>query len=315
MSILHKMRQTQTIRRTSRVTKSQYTVFLLFLIPLFLLSCTSFFSSPASRFLRVSGFDEEIIWQPWQIPQSGNASALDFCAGKMQNPRIEFWALRADLRNPRLGVTVYEKTESIYVSSFTEEYNCVAGINTIPFSPSSARQGEERYFAGIVVSSGVLIARPNPFYDALVFYSSGRAAIVRQRDITDFSNIVHAVGGFNIVLESGRLPERLLDQDLPKQDLPRHPRSAAGISADGAFLYLVAVDGRRINSIGVTEAELGLLLRQLGAYDGLNFDGGGSTALALRFPDGRVRTVNTPMHNNIPGMERAIAAPLGLYLR
>jgi hypothetical protein len=300
------MRQAQT-RRALGVNKDRHAVFIL-LVPLFLFSCLSFSSSPANRLLRVSGLDTEaeIAWQPWQ---SGDTPAFDFFAGKMQNPRIEFWAIRVDLRDPRLGFTVYEKPQSIHVSAFTKEYNCIAGINTIPFSPVSARQGEARSFVGIVVSEGILVSPPNPSYDALVFYSSGEAAIVRQKDITDFSNIAQAVGGFRIVLEDGRLPQRLLTQDLP-----RHPRSAAGISADGTFLYLVVVDGRRLGSIGVTEAELGILLRLLGAYNGLNFDGGGSTSLALRFPDGKVRTVNTPIHNNIPGMERGIAAPLGLYV-
>jgi hypothetical protein len=301
------MRQAQT-RRALGVNKNRYAVFFL-LVPLFFFSCLSSSSIPQANRYLVSSLDTEaeIIWQPWQL---GDAPAFDFCAGKMQNPRIEFWALRIDLRDPRLGFTVYDKPQSIHVSTFTEEYNCIAGINTIPFSPVSARQGETRSFAGIVISNGILVSRPNPSYDALIFYSSGEAAIVRQKDITDFSNIAHAVGGFRIVLEDGILPQRLLTQDLP-----RHPRSAAGISADGRFLYLVAVDGRRLGSIGVTEAELGTLLRMLGANNGLNFDGGGSTALALRFPDGKVRTVNTPIHNNIPGMERGIAAPLGLYLR
>jgi hypothetical protein len=302
-----------------RAKKEMYSLltalFSLLLVLLFFLSCSSFSPGPANSLLSIYGSDSEaeIAWQAWNIyGQLGDAPIVEYYAGKMQNPRIEFWALRVDLRDPRLGITVYGNTQSIYVSTFTEEYNCIAGINTIPFSPASAVQGEERYFVGLVISGGLLVSPPNPAYDALVFYTSGGAAIVRQKDISDFSDIAHAVGGFNIVLEGGLLPERLLD--LSGQNLPRHPRSAAGISADGSYLYLLVIDGRRVGSIGATEAELGLLLRQLGASDGLNFDGGGSTALALRFPDGKVRTVNTPVHNNFPGQERGIAAPLGIYL-
>ncbi|MDR3020602.1 MAG: phosphodiester glycosidase family protein, partial [Treponema sp.] len=92
----------------------------------------------------------------------------------------------------------------------------------------------------------------------------------------------------------------------------RHPRSAAGISADGNTLYLIVIDGRRAGSIGGTENETALLLLALGAYNGINFDGGGSSALALRYPDGKTRAANTPIHGNIPGQERAVAGCLGI---
>jgi hypothetical protein len=100
---------------------------------------------------------------------------------------------------------------------------------------------------------------------------------------------------------------------------PRYPRSAAGLSADGNILYLLAVDGRQSSSVGVTGAELALLLQRLGAHDGLNFDGGGSTALALRSfrpekgnPYGKAAPANVPIHNGIPGWERAVASCLGI---
>jgi hypothetical protein len=203
---------------------------------------------------------------------------------------------------------------STRVSSFVEGFNCLAGINANPFSPVSAREGEERTIVGIAVSEGVPAALPAPGFDALIFYSGGGAAIMRQEDIRDLAPIKNAVGGFNIVLQGGELPERLRNGDDPFRGspLPRHPRSAAGLSGDGSILYLLVVDGRRPGSVGASEAELGLLLKQLGAEDGLNFDGGGSTALALRFPDGKVRVVNTPIHNHVPGRERGVAVCLGL---
>jgi len=93
---------------------------------------------------------------------------------------------------------------------------------------------------------------------------------------------------------------------------PRHPRSAAGISSDNKYLYLIVIDGRQIKSIGGTEAETALLLRALGASEAINFDGGGSSALVLRYPNGKVRVVNTPIHGQIPGRERAVAGCLGI---
>jgi hypothetical protein len=208
---------------------------------------------------------------------------------------------------------------STRVSSFVRDYGLLAGINTVPFYPVSSREGEGRISTGVVVSAGVILSLPVHGYDALVFFQDGRARILPQAAIGDLSLVEFAVGGFRIILQDGELPARLLSappaiaprQDLLRQNLPRHPRSAAGLSADGNTLYLLVIDGRRSGSIGATEAETGLILQKLGAAWGLNFDGGGSSAMALRFGDGRVRTVNTPIHGGIRGRERAVAACLG----
>jgi len=59
-------------------------------------------------------------------------------------------------------------------------------------------------------------------------------------------------------------------------------RSGAGLSLDGRYLYLVAIDQRigRNGSDGATIGQLGEQLLALGADDGINLDGGGSTQLA-----------------------------------
>jgi hypothetical protein len=256
-----------------------------------------------------------------------------------------------DLNEPGFSVVVNgpEPVDGVFrenhipassVSSFVERYNCIAGINTNPFSPVSAKPGEDRFINGIAVSNGILIARPNPRFDALVFYpaaagetaagdpappSRRRAAILSQEELVaelqrdaGLSGIENAAGGFQIVLWQGTPVRRVLDQAAGGK-APRHPRSAAGLSRDGDTLYLLAVDGRRPASAGVTEAELALLLKRLGAHDGLNFDGGGSTTLVLRSlrpdggnPYGKARPVNVPIHKQIPGWERAVASCLGI---
>ena len=79
----------------------------------------------------------------------------------------------------------------------------------------------------------------------------------------------------------------------------RHPRSAVGFSRDSATLFLVTVDGRQASSAGMTVAELGDLMRAEGAWDALNFDGGGSTTLVVQ---GRI--ANSPSD---PTGEREVA--------
>jgi exopolysaccharide biosynthesis protein len=71
--------------------------------------------------------------------------------------------------------------------------------------------------------------------------------------------------------------------------LARHPRTAAGVRADGTLLF-VTVDGRRPEeSVGMSLPELTDLMLELGAVSAINLDGGGSTTMVI---DGRV--VNHP---------------------
>jgi hypothetical protein len=269
---------------------------------------------------------EELVpqWLPLAVFPGGagesGGPAIGCFAGRVRSPRLEIWALRIDLEDPALEVVVNgpEPVEgllrrgyipSVTVGGFVERGGYLAGINTNPFSPASGKTGEERHIDGIAVSRGRLVSDPHPSFDALVFYRAGGAAIVSQTDLSPeaLEGIDNAVGGFYRVLENGELPRAVLEGSQN-----RHPRSAAGISADGRYLYLLVVDGRRPGSAGATLAELGLLLKRLGAAGGINFDGGGSTALALRYPGGRVRVLNTPVHDHIPGWERGVAICLGI---
>jgi hypothetical protein len=284
--------------------------------PLFF-SCAALSPLTLSRERPAAAAAIETVVPSWQPLEAG--SPIEYFAGKVLKPRLEFRALRVNLEDPRLRIVVGAgatdslpempgRVSSVYVSTFVESRGCIAGINANPFDKVSAREGESRMVAGIAVSDGVVLAPPRADYDALAFYRDGRAAIISQGELGDLDLIENAAGGFRMVLREG-IPVG----SAPGENPPRHPRSAAGLSSDGRTLYLLCVDGRRPGSAGVTEAELGLLLQRLGAFDGLNFDGGGSTALALRFRDGKVRNINIPIHGGIPGWERAVAICLGVY--
>jgi hypothetical protein len=261
-------------------------------------------------------------WRPFAEDLTGG---LDYVAGKIRRPRLEFRALRVDLAEPALRVVVNGSREdapaggargtilSTWVSGFVRRYGLLAGINAGPFDPVSGKEGEPRTIAGLLIREGVLVSAPIPRYDALVFYTGGTAAILNQGNLGDLQNIRNAAGGFHRLLENGRLSVRALSH-AENPSAPRHSRSAAGLSAEGRYLYLLVIDGRRPGSIGATEAETALILRQLGAAEGLNLDGGGSSSLALRFPDGRVRPVNIPIHGGLPGRERGVASCLGIGL-
>lgn len=96
-----------------------------------------------------------------------------------------------------------------------------------------------------------------------------------------------AIGGSPILVDARRT-ERL-------DDRARAPRSAVGILAGGRRIMLVTVDGRESTSVGLTLAQMSGLLAQMGARNGVNLDGGGSSTLAYRQPGAqRVTIVNNP---------------------
>lgn len=94
----------------------------------------------------------------------------------------------------------------------------------------------------------------------------------------------------------------------------RHPRSAIAVDAEGRRALLVLVDGRSSRSAGMSLGELCDYLAYLGAYDAVNLDGGGSSAIAAWVPDPKngkkdVRVLNRPSDKR----ERPIPSAIAVY--
>lgn len=109
-----------------------------------------------------------------------------------------------------------------------------------------------------------------------------------------------AVGGFPVL--AGSAPMAGVEGTVAAV------RTGAGFSADGQTLILYAVDGR--SPATLTLLELALLMRDLGAADAVNLDGGGSTTMVTR-----ADTTATPVVRNNPsgGVERAIPDGIGIF--
>jgi exopolysaccharide biosynthesis protein len=94
-------------------------------------------------------------------------------------------------------------------------------------------------------------------------------------------DIVHAVSAGPMLVVDGEVRVAVDEEVFFGSSIPNtHPRTAAGRTADGALMLLV-VDGRQPASRGVNLEELAEIMRDLGAVQALNLDGGGSTALVV----------------------------------
>jgi exopolysaccharide biosynthesis protein len=117
--------------------------------------------------------------------------------------------------------------------------------------------------------------------------------------------------------------ERLLRQGeiLPKPGGKRHPRTAAGITAEKHLLFMV-VDGRQAGySTGMTFRELAQAMKEQGAVEAIALDGGGSSTLVIADPEPRVVNVCMPFESasekvvKAPGYERANGNNLAVFAR
>ena len=84
-----------------------------------------------------------------------------------------------------------------------------------------------------------------------------------------------------------------------------------GISQDKKYVYLVTIDGRQPNfSVGTSLFECANILLQLGAYDAVNLDGGGSAMLVIRHPSVDVYQLRNRACDDTSGVgaERAVVS-------
>ena len=102
---------------------------------------------------------------------------------------------------------------------------------------------------------------------------AGSMLVYEGKDVGKIGDYTHTVAGFN-------------------------PRSAMGIDKEGRYLYLVAVDGRQTSSRGMRMSHLAELMIELGCYNAVNLDGGGSTRMvASTLWNEEMHPVNSPTEN------------------
>lgn len=121
----------------------------------------------------------------------------------------------------------------------------------------------------------------------------------------DLDEINLAVSGGSILLNKGNIPSTFTDGISGT-----HPRTAIGSSKDESIIYLVTVDGRQKKSVGMTEQELAEFLKEIGVYNAINLDGGGSTTMVARkLGENTLSTINSPSDGSL----RSIINGVGVF--
>lgn len=220
--------------------------------------------------------------------------------------------LRIDLLHPRVGFRTAIANDVVYgsperTSSLAARKGAIAAVNADYFGAGHHNCEELLYTDGRLI-----YAPPEPFRSILNISRDNAIQIGMNRQGVPFYN---TVGGGPHLLRNGRfvwdktVPDRINGEGFTpntKFDAATNPWTAVGVTRDGAALILAVVDGRQPSySVGVGPAEMASILSGEGAYQGMKFDGGGSSTLWLR--DGGV--VNSPSD----GSERAVGTALLIY--
>jgi len=215
----------------------------------------------------------------------------------LADPTVEFFSTPSNAEGP---LETYGQT----TTTFVETYGVAAGVNANFFSPVSTTPDDPRELSGLAVSQGDVVSPFESGRPAVLISRSNQVSFA-QTAPPSLANVWTAVAGSDRILINGIAQL----QDCDTSFCNENPRTAVGLSQDGHYFYLMVIDGRRAGwSDGATLYETGQWLLRLGAWNGLNLDGGGSSAMA-RLTNGTAVLLNRPSG----GVQRVNGNHLGVF--
>ncbi len=134
-------------------------------------------------------------------------------------------------------------------------------------------------------------------------FAVGQTAEFKVTTNIDLSNIDMAISGASKILSGGNIVSEGVTFKT------RQPRTAIGYSEGGDKLIIMTVDGRGL-SIGASQQEIAELMKEFGAYEAMNFDGGGSTTMVAK----TVSDNEVVLKNEVSdGSQRKVINALGVF--
>src|SRR5438552_1559301 len=245
-------------------------------------------------------------------PTTVNNNGLTFVDSTLQVANC----VRIDLTDPDVQlfttprasnyVAEFGETLSLGIGSFIRNYHVQVAsdakfyrANPGGYDPRSEGIPSEVY--GLLMCTGQVVsaADNNNRYASLMFTSNNVPSFAFNNfpPGTNTAAIYTAVTGFYPVLTNGVNVWALYYNAMFNQysDFSIHqfqPRTAFGVSQDQRYLYMMTIDGRQPTSgggscgagqysNGALDAETAMWLLQFGAWNAINMDGGGSTAMYM----------------------------------
>jgi len=160
---------------------------------------------------------------------------------------------------------------------------------------------------GPIPENGFILVGREAGADTLASLAVGDAVTIDYKARTvDDKEIRTALNGRQLLVVNG-VPQKASQGN----NVPPAPRTAVGFSKDGTKMFLLTADGRQpAFATGLGLDELANMMVELGAYNAVNLDGGGSTTIVAREPGATtVQVENRPSD----GQERNDPNGLALF--
>ena len=191
-----------------------------------------------------------------------------------------------DLHNPTIQLLAYPTPEQVAEKytftgkttwQFLQDTGATVAVNANPFKAPLTQLLPHRSIVGLFINQGHLISPALSRYSALCFEKQGQLwipSIISDQTLYPPQTEL-ALGGFFTILQEGQM-QRMRACSLDA-------RTAMGISQDKRYLFILYVEGEnKKESTGLTYEESALILQAAGAWDALQMDGGGSSALSVK---------------------------------
>lgn len=199
---------------------------------------------------------------------------------------------RIDLWEPGIELAVYpeEALQDISakdVEKFAKERKCAVAMNAGPFDiPSFGK----RKILGIHRTGFKTTSPANERYACMGFKRKSQegkeileAEIFQSQKEAEKSDCETLLAAYFVILKDG--------EKLPFKRESLDSRSAAGISSDKRFLYLLVSEGEeRVRGRGISYQQCAEIFCKLGCSDALEFDGGASSMI---YAGGKIQSYGT----------------------
>ena len=248
-------------------------------------------------------------------------------------PRLQaVHCLRIDLTDPDLRlfptpralnyIAGSSETSALSVSNFMRIYGLQVASDANFYDTSQgsdpSTEGIAANVHGLLVTTGqVVSAVGDSRYASLLFRTNNEPVIVFNNTPpgTNLTGIYNAISGYYPLVSNGLNIADAIIPSYPDSYIHQpQPRTAFAISQDNRYLLMMTIDGRQSGySDGALDSETAIWLLRFGAWNGINMDGGGSTAMYSSDCAGNPTPLNHSSYVAGRNRERIIGAHFGIY--
>lgn len=229
-----------------------------------------------------------------------------YATGSDTSPRLmRAYAIRVDLANSNISFRATNdngssagETDLKTPSQFLTGQSLEAAINANFFTWVGDTHANVE---GLLIRAGELISSHNASYPVQLRITNDNVATIVDASGNP-SGIHTAIAGNAHHLTNGGCYG---DNSPSTID----PHTSVGISKDGRFLFMCVVDGRQPGySQGATIQDMSYWMKDFGAHNAMNLDGGGSTCMVRKNGSG-AQILNNPSETRAVGANFGVNAP------